>query len=98
MQGFVPKNREDVDDFIVDEESKTPNYSTIDKYHESLYGGKSPLIKSMIQVESTNDPYTINKRTQAAGLIQITEDTAKTPGYGVKGITQYERYNPKSNV
>ena len=54
------------------------------------------LIPNIIRVESSNNPNAVNKESGAKGLMQIMDDTAKDPGYGVKPLK--DPFNPEENV
>ena len=55
-----------------------------------------PLIQKIIMAESSGDPNAVNKRTGAKGLMQIMDETAKQPGFGVKPLKDV--FNPQENV
>ena len=55
-----------------------------------------PLIQKIIMAESSGDPKAVNKRTGAKGLMQIMDDTAKEPGFGVKPLE--DPFDPVENV
>ena len=55
-----------------------------------------PLIQKIIMAESSGDPKAVNKRTGAKGLMQIMDDTAKEPGFGVKPLK--DPFDPVENV
>ena len=55
-----------------------------------------PLIQKIIMAESSGDPKAVNKRTGAKGLMQIMDNTAKKPGFGVKPLK--DPFNAQENV
>ena len=55
-----------------------------------------PLIQKIIMAESSGDPKAVNKRTGAKGLMQIMDDTAKQPGFGVDPLE--DPFDPVENV
>lgn len=56
------------------------------------------LVLRQVKQESGFDPNAVNKRSGAAGLIQVMKATAGDPGYGVKPISDEQRFDPKANV
>lgn len=46
--------------------------------------------------ESSGDPNAVNKKTGAKGLMQIMDETAKEPGFGVKPLE--DPFDPVENV
>tara|TARA_R110002072_G_scaffold181900_2_gene338119 strand:+ start:2059 stop:2754 length:696 start_codon:yes stop_codon:yes gene_type:complete len=61
---------------------------------------ENPIIGKMIAVESSGNPNAVNKKTGAAGLMQIMKDTAeKDTGFGVNYNLKYkELFDPVKNV
>ena len=55
-----------------------------------------PLIQKIIMAESSGNPKAVNKRTGAKGLMQIMDDTAKQPGFGVKPLK--DPFDAQENV
>jgi len=55
-----------------------------------------PLIQKIIMAESSGDPKAVNKRTGAKGLMQIMDNTAKKPGFGVDPLE--DPFDPVENV
>lgn len=65
----------------------------------ALANGLDPdLVKRQVQAESAGNPNAYNKGSGAAGLIQIMSATARDPGYGVKPISDADRFDPVKNV
>tara|TARA_R110002012_G_scaffold315445_1_gene529273 strand:+ start:35 stop:670 length:636 start_codon:yes stop_codon:yes gene_type:complete len=56
-----------------------------------------PIIKRMVEVESSNDP-NARSRPGAVGLMQVMEATAKDPGFGVTPMNPNDRTDPLKNV
>ncbi len=54
------------------------------------------LIPKIIMAESSGNPDAVNERTGAKGLMQIMDDTAKEPGFGVKPLK--DPFDPVENV
>ena len=54
------------------------------------------LIPKIIMAESSGDPNAVNKKTGAKGLMQIMDETAKEPGFGVKPLE--DPFDPVENV
>ena len=54
------------------------------------------LIPKIIMAESSGNPDAVNERTGAKGLMQIMDDTAKQPGFGVKPLE--DPFDPVENV
>ena len=52
-----------------------------------------PIIKRMVEVESSNDP-NARSRPGAVGLMQVMEATAKDPGFGVTPMNPNDRTDP----
>ena len=81
-------------------------YEEKKKYTDSLLEGKDPLIKAIMHVESRGDPYALGpprlrkdgSMDRAAGPMQIMKDTAKDPGFEVKGLSKLERFDPEKNT
>ena len=56
-----------------------------------------PIIDKIIQTESQYDP-NARSRKHAVGLMQIMEDTAIDPGFGVTPMSPEDRLDPVKNV
>ena len=54
------------------------------------------LIPKIIMAESSGNPNAVNKKTGAKGLMQIMDETAKEPGFGVKPLE--DPFDPVENV
>lgn len=51
-----------------------------------LYKPSDALLDSLIQQESGGDPFAVNPRSGAQGLVQVMPETAKNPGFGVSPL------------
>jgi len=56
----------------------------------------NPIIQKIIMTESSGNPDAVNKRTGAKGLMQIMDNTAKKPGFGVDPLE--DPFDPIENV
>ncbi len=59
-------------------------------------GSDDTLIQKIIMAESSGNPNAVNERTGAKGLMQIMDDTAENPGFGVKPLK--DPFDPVENV
>ena len=55
------------------------------------------LVNKVINQESGNNPYAVNSRTGAAGLMQVMQATALDPGYGVAPLNWDMRFDRAAN-
>ena len=55
------------------------------------------FVERVIQQESGGDPNAVNPYSKASGLMQIMEDTAAQPGFGVTPLAWEDRFNSDLN-
>lgn len=59
--------------------------------------GIEHLVERVIQKESSGNPFAVNSRTGASGLMQVMPATARQPGFGVRPLNWDDRFNADEN-